>query len=591
MLKPEEILRARQLLDAVGPDGRPICSPEERAKFEEILARQSVYDAKYPWQRYRYDPIGYATNILGIKFLTPQQKLILASIHKQPGMLKVDAANAVGKTAVAAILVNYWYDSFNPCAIMTTAPSYQQIVEALWAQIRLFRQRALIELPMDFVGPKAPEMWSSEDHYAIGRVAEKGEAFKGKHLPYMLFVFDEDDGLPSMYFEAVRTMFKPDEGHAWFTIGNPISTSSAAYLETTKVKPDGSPVWNLMSMSALEHPNIKAELDGGKPLVQSAVTVAMVDQWVDTLCEVIDKDDAQPTDFVWRDVWRRPNAEAETVILGRRPSRGTSGVWSEALWASLERSDLEFNFELYPEIGCDVARVLGGDTCDIHGHWGGISLVHESVSGRSFPATAQRLREVADLLADYANKVTGAIPGSGKKQYYGKRIPIKIDDSGIGMVLKDIAEGYNFIGINAAWPAKLDLKYPNTRSELWFETAEKARLGGLSLRYLEHECKEKLKHQAMTALWSMDARGRRCVERKEMTKKRLGRSPDGMDAFNLAHYRISQEVASMIDTDDDEDGRTTAQKLGLFGRPTGERDMGRRERDSQTHGFRLWGRK
>ena len=41
-------------------------------------------------------------------------------------------------------------------------------------------------------------------------------------------------------------------------------------------------------------------------------------------------------------------------------------------------------------------------------------------------------------------------------------------------------------------------------------------------------------------------RSRRVVEKKEETKKRLGRSPDDMDALNLAYYELGWEAPYAI---------------------------------------------
>ena len=48
-------------------------------------------------------------------------------------------------------------------------------------------------------------------------------------------------------------------------------------------------------------------------------------------------------------------------------------------------------------------------------------------------------------------------------------------------------------------------------------------------------------------------RSRRVVEKKEETKKRLGRSPDDMDALNLAYYEFGWEApyAVTVPVDDD----------------------------------------
>ena len=44
-----------------------------------------------------------------------------------------------------------------------------------------------------------------------------------------------------------------------------------------------------------------------------------------------------------------------------------------------------------------------------------------------------------------------------------------------------------------------------------------------------------MKLQALAPKWKLDSAGRRVVEPKDVTKEKIGRSPDDMDAVNLAY--------------------------------------------------------
>jgi hypothetical protein len=89
--------------------------------------------------------------------------------------------------------------------------------------------------------------------------------------------------------------------------------------------------------------------------------------------------------------------------------------------------------------------------------------------------------------------------------------------------------------------------YKNTRSELWFSTVDLARSGAVDLTRLPQETLQYLRSQALSPVWEMDSAGRRVVEEKKMTKKRLGRSPDGMDAMNLC-YRNTADWGQIVQT-------------------------------------------
>jgi hypothetical protein len=100
-----------------------------------------------------------------------------------------------------------WFDVFDPGVVITTAPTERDVVDLLWTELRLQRERA--GLPCHFIGARAPEMRTSEEHYAKGYTARKGESFQGRHRQRMLFIFDEGEGVDSNYWTTAKTMFKP----------------------------------------------------------------------------------------------------------------------------------------------------------------------------------------------------------------------------------------------------------------------------------------------------------------------------------------------------------------------------------------------
>ena len=61
---------------------------------------------------------------------------------------------------------------------------------------------------------------------------------------------------------------------------------------------------------------------------------------------------------------------------------------------------------------------------------------------------------------------------------------------------------------------------------------------------LGRDVQARLRQEAMAPKWTLDAAGREAVEKKEVTKKLLERSPDGMDSVNLAYVRPSEFAAA-----------------------------------------------
>jgi hypothetical protein len=489
-----------------------------------------------PLDRYAKDFPGYVRDILKSR-LTPDQERIAAAFHEPPYRVMVKSGHGIGKSWLAAAVTSWWYDTRNPSVAVTTAPTERDVYDIIWAELRLQRQRA--GRPDTFVGPSIAEMRTSEDHYAKGFTARSSVSFQGRHPPRMLIVFDEAEGIDGTFWETAGTMFQPNGDHLFLAILNPTTTTSQSYQEEMAVGPTGQPKWAVFEISSLDHPNIAAELAGRPVVVPGAVSLAQAEDWVAGWFEPIDAGDVDHT----RDIefppgsgkWHRPGPEGESRVLGRRPSAGTYGVWSEQLWsrAAEPQNPLAPTLFELPEIGGDVAR-YGDDKTDIHTRIGPASWAHEEHSGWDVVRTADRVAEIADEMLTWAN---ARIPAQ-QARYAISAIRIKIDDTGVGGGVTDIlrSRGYNVVAVNAGEVAASNEKYPRLRDELWFSLAERCRAGKLDLSRLPRRVRNRLRSQALAPQWAPTADGRRQVEPKKDTKKRIGRSPDGMDAVNLAYW-------------------------------------------------------
>ena len=117
-----------------------------------------------------------------------------------------------------------------------------------------------------------------------------------------------------------------------------------------------------------------------------------------------------------------------------------------------------------------------------------------------------------------------------------RQIPIRVDDANLGGGVVDNlkAEGYRVMGVNSGTMAKDIMKYPLMRDQLWFSVAEMAKKGELDFSRLPKKSLVDLKKQAMGVRWIPASKGRRQIVPKDETRKVIGRSPDGMDALNIA---------------------------------------------------------
>lgn len=483
--------------------------------------------------QYRDDPGGYFRDVLGTP-LIPQLEEVARSLLTPPYRASVDSGHGVGKTYAAAAIANWWYDTRNPCWIITTAPTDRDVKDLLWTEVRLQRLRAKVRLANNLM-PRAPEMRSGPEHVAKGYTARDANSAQGRHRTNMLFVFDEKEGVGRQFWDGAKSMHRPGSGDAWLVIGNPLTTTSVAYQEHRAVDAEGNPTWHRFRLSSLDHPNIAAGLRGEPASIPGAVTVGQVDQWVQDWCDPVAAGDAKPTDLEWRGKLYRPGPIGEARILGLRPSQSTLGIWSAALWAVATGPEPPIQPQSLPVIGCDVAS-YGTDYTAYHARCGPVSLHHRAVNGWDVLQICDYLKQLCEQYAEWWN----AGREDNIEAITVQQIAVHIDDDATGRACQTLLtrQGYRVVALNAAGtPQRPDL-YANVRSELWFMTAKKAALSLMNVSRLDRATKQRIELQLMAPMWWPDAAGRRVIESKDDLRdpKRMGRSPDDADAMNLAYY-------------------------------------------------------
>ena len=161
----------------------------------------------------------------------------------------------------------------------------------------------------------------------------------------------------------------------------------------------------------------------------------------------------------------------------------------------------------------DIARF--GDDRIMFGKRKGLKQTKEAVYRK------KSIVETANLLMDFVD--------------YDKKIPINIDDTGLGGGVTDIlkAKGYNAIPINFGWGKdylKEPDKYYNVVTEMWFNFRDI--IGQVQL-IKNDETKEELGNR----LYVYKPDERKMIEPKDAYKKRHLISPDGADMIIMLFYQ------------------------------------------------------
>jgi hypothetical protein len=495
---------------------------------EDAQSRRNAEIAKrVTGHKYRGRPAEYCRQALGVR-LTKDQTHIAQLLVQPPYKVLVRAAHNVGKSFLSACLVNWWFDSYQPGVCLTTAPTDRQVKDILWKEVRTLRKEAKKRLRQDvFPGPKMCRLETSQDHFAHGFTARDGDRFQGQHSPAVFIIFDEAEGVAPIFWEAAEAMLAGDN-FGFLALYNPTSQSGP----TGDAERSGR--YHLVTMSALEHPNIARELKGLTPEYPSAIRLGRLREMLEQWSSPAASPDV-PGAVQLGDRWYVPGPVARARLLGIRPTAGFNAVWPEENFDRAAQCVLPAEGPL--RIGCDVAR-YGDDFTAIHVCRGRASLHHEAANGWSVKQTADRLSQVA---AEHAARA-GEDP---------KRVPLVVDEIGVGGGVVDIllADRWHAVGVNVCRPAPRPDRYPNLRSALWCELAAEAGKGMVSFARLPQPVLADLRRELTAPTYTIDAHGRRQVEDKEQIKRRLKRSPDNADATLLAFAEVTpagERVAGRI---------------------------------------------
>jgi hypothetical protein len=506
----KSLRQSRQQLDRI--KGLP--RPQSQQPIREPSQEPEVID----WSR---NPVGYCEHVLGVR-LTDKQAEIARSLLDPPYKVLVRAAHNVGKSFLAACLVNWAFDSFHPGIVLTTAPTDRQVKDILWKEIRTLRVTAAVRGKLasgTFLQPKSCRMETTANHFAHGFTARDADRFQGHHSSFVFIVFDEAEGIDPIFWEAAEPMLGGVR-YGFLGMYNPTSQSGP----TVDAERSGS--FTVHTMNCLDHPNIAKDLAGVTDgIISSAIRLSRLVEMMESWSEPADA--ATPGAVQLAGKWYLPGPVAQARLLGRRPTAGFNAVFPEYLFEEAIKRTLPLTGPL--QIGVDPAW-FGDDWTAIHVRKGGVSLWHESFNGQDTVRTTDR---VESLTLTWGSAF-------GMNDPRGEVI-VAVDAVGIGAGVFDQFRQRRFrraVAVNTVRVLPEREDYPNLRSALWFGFALECKRGNVALGGLSKDVLADLRRELTAPVYEMDIRGRRLVESKDVTKERIGRSPDNADACLLAYANV-----------------------------------------------------
>lgn len=427
---------------------------------------------------------------------------ILEAIKNGYTRIVISSGHGVGKTWLLGRLVVWYCATHAPSKVISTAPTWTQVKELLWTEIRTAVNASLVP-----IGGKLDTLkWTiSDDHFAIGistreDVAQKdygATKLQGFHSPNLMVVIDEAAGVKPEIWTAAESL-ATGEGNIIIAIGNPTIPSGPFYEKFS------SPIWKKIYINALNHPNII----GG-----ANIPGAVNKSWIEER-----RQEWGEESFLWK-----------AKVLGQFPEQGSDSLFNI--------SDLEVCKHIVPTyndrsvLGVDVAR-YGEDETVIY-----------KLQGNEFK---NKFVKNKTSVPDIVNEIIKLIIQERDIKSVG------IDDTGVGggvtdllrVKLNEMREIYRdnhsmrilfdvhvFGIINGSTPRNSDI-YMNLKSEIFYEFHKEIK----SHKFKLDNDDEKAISQLAALKYNVTSNGKIRTESKDDMKKRGHKSPDRADAMMNAYF-------------------------------------------------------
>jgi len=432
-------------------------------KDEELIAFQN---------KIQKEPIWFSEEILG-KPLWEKQKDILIALQNN-SEVAVRSCNASGKTFTAARVVHWWLMGFPFSIVITTAPTWRQVKEILWREIRdaiagklFYRPDSILETKINI-----DNRW-----FALGLSTDQPDQFQGFHSPHLLVIVDEASGVDDVIFEAIDGL-KPNK---ILLIGNPLR-NTGRFAKAFK-----DPRVTKIHISAFDTPNVKA----GRIVIPGLITIEDIEKFKQRYGENSDV-------YRVRVLGEFPKAEAESLISIDDVAKAmTREVQVLPQWEK--------------KLGVDIARYGTDRTVFI------VRQMKKVLRKEVF--TQQETMAIAGLVIKIA------------KEERVKPENIFLDETGLGAGVVDRLreENWNVNGVNVASSAEDEEHYANLRAELGWKVKEWLKTAQL--------LKDDDFYEMVNIRYKFNSKGQLLLESKEDMKKRGLPSPDVADALMLTFAR------------------------------------------------------
>lgn len=345
------------------------------------------------WQK---NPVMYCREVLNF-YPDEWQEKVLMDIAAHP-KVSVKSGQGVGKTGLEAATLLWFLTCYPGSRIVATAPTRQQLHDVLWSEVaKWLNNSPLLAMLLKWTKTYIYMVGYEKRWFAVARTATKPENMQGFHEDNMLFIVDEASGVADPIMEAILGTLS-GENNKLLMCGNPTKTSGTFYDSHTvdrgiykchTVSSLDSKRTNKENIQSLirkygESSNVvKVRVYGEFPQQEDDVFIPI------SYIEQSIKTDLQDDTAKALGLYEDKNGNKITDISGIRSI----------------------------DIGCDVARFGDDKTC-IGYRLNEVVKFYKKYNGQDTIWTASNIAQLGLELVD--------------KYKFKDRIPVKVDDGGVG---------------------------------------------------------------------------------------------------------------------------------------------------------------
>jgi len=428
-------------------------------------------------ERYQRRPYEFVCEVLGAKPDVWQYEALMA-LQRGHTRLSIRSGHGVGKTTFLSWVLLWHACTRFPQKAVCTAPSADQLYDALWAELLMWLRRLPPAWQQIFhaTGDRVELKARPDESFISARTSrqEQPEALQGVHALFVLLIADEASGIPEAVFEAASGSMST-AGAITILTGNP--TRSTGFFHNTNTADADS--WWTRRVSSEDSPRVSRE-------------------FVEEMAQRYGR-----------------NSNAFRVrVLGEFPaSQGDTLLGAEMVEQAMQRIIQPDMNE--PEIwGVDAAR-FGVD--------------HSVLIKRRGFVIPELPRNWVGL---DTMQLAGVIANEWKRIVYEPHRPsaIVVDSIGIGAGVEDRLreQGLPVIGVNVAETPSIEGRFRRQRDELWQAAADWFATRKPSLPW-----HDRLRDDLVGPTYTFTSDGRLIVASKAEMRARGLPSPDYADALCL----------------------------------------------------------